>query len=561
MTQPLFLATHGERVAVRYYQEDALASLEAGIAAGEHSQLVVMATGTGKSVVFAELIGRFHGNVLVLAHRDELIRQAADHCQRATGEYVEIEQADLHSYKARIVVGSVQSVRRPERLKRLGRNRFGLVIVDECHHATSASYRAILDWFEAPVVGFTATPDRTDEKALGAIFDRVAYSMDIQDGIEQGWLVPFQGHRVVLDSVKLDMVGITAGDLAQNELDEAMVSSVEGIAHETARLSEGRQSIAFFPGVRSAELAAASYTKLGVPTCVVSGGTDKDERRQIISDFRRGVYRILANCQVATEGFDVPEVSCIIQGRPTLSRSLYAQMIGRGGRVLPGIVDRLPAREDAAGRRAAVAASRKPDCLIIDCVGNSTRHSLISPVDALGGNFDPEVVGLAKKKVKAGEDPLRALRNAQEELRAIATKTRASVQATHSRFDPFSVLGVSFTEEDRYATRFGMKPMSEGQQAVLAKLGVGDADMQDLSRRAASQLLDEIGRRRMAGLATYKQVRQLEKFGVADAKQAMFARASAALDYIASQGWGRSGIDPSKLHRLLFGERQAGEEG
>lgn len=562
MTQALFKAPSGlDRFARRYYQDDALLSLQEGISRGEHSQLVVMATGLGKTVLFAHLIRETDGPVLVVAHREELIEQARQTAESLTGEWVEVEQADLQSYKARIVVGSVQSLRRPERLKRLGRERFKLVIIDEAHHATANSYRAVMDWFEAPVVGFTATPDRTDEKALGTIFDRIAYSMDIQDGIDQGWLVPFQGHRVVLDSVKLDLVGVTAGDLAQNELDEAMVSSVEGIVHETARLSEGRQSIAFFPGVRSAELAASCYSKHGVPTCVVSGGTPKDERRQLIADFRRGVYRVLANCQVATEGFDVPEVSCIIQGRPTLSRSLYAQMIGRGGRVLPGTVDQYPARDDSAGRRGAVAGSRKPDCMIIDCVGNSTRHSLISPVDALGGNFDPEVVAEAKKKVKAGEDPLRALRNAQEELRAIATRTKASVHATHSRFDPFSVLGVSFTEEDRYAIRFGMKPMTEGQQAVLIKLGVGDADMKDLSKRAASQLLDEIGRRRASGLATYKQVRTLEKYGIASARQVTFNKAKGALDYIASLGWGRSAIDPSKLHQLLFGQRESGEEG
>lgn len=837
MTQPLFRVNAGlDRFARRYYQDDALASLQEGIAKGEHSQLVVMATGLGKTVLFSHLIRESHGSVLVVAHRDELIEQARQTAEALTGEYVEVEQADLHSYKARIVVGSVQSLRRPERLKRIGRERFKLVIVDECfpagtivdgmkietirpgdevwcvdhdtgllahrpvvrvfardcrarlvklwydaseiactpshpifvkgkgyvranevvagdmlcvwadfraarmarptaegmlgrvseqdligdygadqfnarffadeaeqpnaqedesredgnhapgdwtssayprrernrgesgrescsgsdghanadcrasgegpeerladslqdrrgvpdpedrdrsgrgqsrhavstgagreegrflawvrvdrvarnqspgsggtrvynlevegahtyfandalvhncHHATSASYRTVMDWFEAPIVGFTATPDRTDEKALGTIFDRVAYSMDIQEGIEQGWLVPFQGHRVVLDSVKLDMVGVTAGDLAQNELDEAMVSSVEGIAHETSRLAEGRQSIAFFPGVRSAELAASCYSKLGVPACVVSGGTPKDERRQIISDFRRGIYRVLANCQVATEGFDVPEVSCIIQGRPTLSRQLYAQMIGRGGRVLPGVADMSPGRDESSFRRAAISASRKPDCMIVDCVGNSTRHSLISPVDALGGNFDPEVVALAKKKAKAGDDPLRALRNAQEELRAIAAKTKANIQATHSRFDPFSMLGVAFTEEDRYATRFGMKPMTEGQQAVLVKLGVADGDMKDLSKRAASQLLDEIGRRRASGLATYKQVRVLQKYGVADAKKVAFSKATDGLNYIAGLGWGRHAIDPHKLHELLFGQRQTGED-
>jgi superfamily II DNA or RNA helicase len=557
----LFRAPSSSRLAPRYYQEDALAGVQAGIDAGEHSQLVVMATGLGKTVVFAHLIQRAPGPVLVVAHRDELIDQAARTIEALTGEPVAIEQGQNESWRERIVVGSVQSLRRPNRLGRLGKDRFSLIVVDEAHHATAASYRTVMDFFNCPVIGVTATPDRGDEKALGQVFDRVAYSMDIQDGIEHGWLVPFQGHRVVLDTIKLDLVGVTAGDLQQNELDEAMVQSVEGIAHETTRLSDGRQSIAFFPGVRSAELAARSYEKRGIPACVVSGTTPKDERRQLISDFRRGVYRVLANCQVATEGFDVPEVSCIIQGRPTLSRALYTQMIGRGGRTLPGIVDQYQERDASSFRRAAIAQSNKPDCMIIDCVGNSSRHSLISPADALGGNFDPEVVALAKKKTRQGENPLSALRQAQEELRAIAAKAKVDVKATHSRFDPFAVLGVAFTDEDRYAQRFGLKPMTDGQKSVLDKMGMVEKDMEGLSKRAASKLLDEISVRRQKGLATYKQVRLLEKFGVADAKQVAFNRAGQGLDYIASLGWGRRAVDPSKLQSILFGERQPGEDG
>lgn len=833
----LFQSTPQQRFATRYYQEDALAAVQAGIASGEHSQLVMMATGLGKTVVFAHLIQRAPGPVLVVAHREELIEQAARTIEALTGEVVEIEQAANESWKARIVVGSVQSLRRESRLQRIGRGRFSLIVLDECfpagtlvdgrpietirvgdhvwcvdhasgelarrivlrtfvrtcrdalvqltygateltctahhpvfakgkghvraeeiivgdllcvrhrypetglseptsahvrneivssgalvgdygedqhgsrvgshvaqqshetpgdpsedvrhtsceqastagegrqrdrgdqggtgnrrgdghadadhcpsregawarmadplqdrcrvrgaegghrgrrgepcgpveasagreegcllawvrvdrvtrdqspgtdgtrvynlevegahtyfandalvhncHHATAASYRTVMDFFDCPVVGVTATPDRGDEKALGQVFDRVSFSMDIQDGIEQGWLVPFQGHRVVLDSIKLDLVGVTAEDLQQGELDEAMVQSVEGIAHETAKLSDGRQSIAFFPGVRSAELAARSYEKRGIAACVVSGGTPKDERRRLISDFRRGVYRVLCNCQLVTEGADFPEVSCIIQGRPTLSRALYTQMIGRGSRVLPGVVDRFPDRGADAIRRAAIAQSWKKECLIIDCVGNSVRHSLIGPEDALGGNFDAEVVAEAKRKAKAGQDPLRALREAKEMLRAIAAKAKVDVKATHSRFDPFAVLGVAYSEEDRFAQRFGLKPVTEGQRAALDKMGMIAKDLEGLSKRAASKLIDEMVNRRQRGLATFKQVRALEKFGVVDARTASMPRAGQALDYIAGLGWGRRAIDPNKLQSILFGERESGED-
>lgn len=546
---------------LRYYQEECQQAVLAGIASGERAQLVVMATGLGKSVVFAALVRDFPGNVLVLAHRDELIQQAQRHLEAATGEPVEVEQAELTSWRGRIVVGSVQSVCRKQRLERLGKDRFGLLVIDEFHHAVSPSYREIMNYFECPVAGFTATPDRGDEKALGAIVDRVAYSMDIQEGIEQGWLVPFDGRRVVLEEINLDIVGKTAGDLAAHELDAAMLRSVKGVARETLGLLGARQAIAFWPGVRSAELACMEFNSFRPDmACFISGQTDPDERKQIVKEFRSGRFQVLHNCQVATEGFDVPEVSAIIQARPTLSRNLYAQMIGRGGRPAPGIFDGAQGRDESQERRELIARSSKQNCLIIDCVGNSTRHSLIGPEDALGGNFDEATVKLAKEKLaKKGGDPLRALKEAQAEIKAILQRAKVSVRATVTKFDPFSLLGVSFTDEDRHAQRFGMKPATVAQRALLEGKGMSTGETADLSKRAASRLLDEMQQRWSKNLATYKQVRQLEKFGVS-ARNVSFERARGALDYIASTGWGRSGIDARKLYQLCHGERQPGED-
>jgi superfamily II DNA or RNA helicase len=562
MTQPLFREPAPIGPQLRYYQRDGLDAVLRGIAEGEHSQLVVMATGLGKTVLFAALIREFAGNVLVVAHRDELLEQARRQIEAATGEYVELEQADLSSWKARIVVGSVQSLRNPRRLSRLGRDRFQLVMIDEAHHATAPSYRVVMDWFNAPVVGYTATPDRGDEKALGKVFDRVAYAMDIQDGIEQGWLVPYDGRRVVLEDIRLDEIKKTAGDLAAHELDEAMIKSVKAIVQQSVALAPDRQGIAFFPGVKSAELAMLEWNSFRPDmACFVHGKTDPEERKQIIKDFRRGRYQILSNCQVATEGFDVPEASVIIQGRPTLSRALYTQMIGRGGRPLPGIFGDRLRLDERLHRIAAIGQSAKPDCMILDCVGNSTRHSLIGPEDALGGNFDPDVIAMAKEKAKQnGGDPLRALKDAQAELKAILSASTAQVKATISRFDPFAVLGVSFDDEDRYAQRFGLKPATENQRALLTKKGMTDRDMDGLSKRAASSLLEEMGKRQSKGLATFKQVRALEKFGIQSAKSVSFERAKMGLDYIGQQGWGRSGIDPSHLYSLVHGPRAPGED-
>jgi len=283
------------------------------------------------------------------------------------------------------------------------------------------TYRRVIDFFNCPVVGFTATPNRADEMALGKVFSRVAYLMEIVDGIEQGWLVPFDGRRVVLEQIDLSGVKKSAGDLASFELDEMMVKSAKGIVAESLKLAPDRQAICFMPGVKSAELAMHEYnTYRSDMACMIHGKTDPEERKQIVADFRRGRYQVLTNCQIATEGFDVPEVSCIVMGRPTLSMPLYVQMMGRGGRPLGRLTDALPGASQALERRRAIAASAKPDCMLIDCVGNAERHDVIRVEDALGGNFDSDTVKKAKEKTaRRGGDPLRALKEAQAEIKAM----------------------------------------------------------------------------------------------------------------------------------------------
>lgn len=560
MNQAALFRPEAIRLAPRYYQEECVAALFAGFEAKEEAQLVTMATGLGKTVCFAELIRRFDGNVLVLAHRDELIQQAVRHCGAATGEQIEIEKAGDWSFKGRIVVGSVQSLRMKNRLERLGKDRFQLVIIDEAHHAIAPSYRVIMDYFDCPIVGFTATPDRGDETALGRIFTRVAYLMDIQEGIEQGWLVPFEGRRVVLDDIELDQIDKIAGDLPASQLDEAMVKSVKGVVAESMRLCPDRQSIAFFPGVRTAELATKEFNALRSDmACFISGDTPPEERQQTVADFRRGRYQILSNCMIATEGFDVPDVSMIIMGRPTLSRALYAQMMGRGGRPKPGIFQDAMTLEHAAVRQALILRSAKPNCMVIDCVGNSARHSLIGPADVLGGNFTEETVKLAKEKAKGGGDLLQALKDAQAELKRIA-QVKVKVKATVTRFDPFEALGMAADHEDRYATRYGHKPATEPQRDLLLKRGMTKAEVDGLSKSDASRALDAMSVRMTQGKATLKQIRLLSNFGVLGARDASFERASDGINYIAGKGWNRGAVNPTELVSIVLGARQSGED-
>lgn len=549
---------------LRYYQREGLVAVQALLDGGSTSMLVVWATGLGKTQLAGAVIKNWEkGAILFLAHRDELIAQAQSRIEQMTGLPVEVEQGELRSSsRAQVVVGSVQSFNQ-KRLDRLGRKRFSLIIIDEAHHYIAVSYRKVLEFFEAPRLGITATPDRGDEKAMGQVFDEVAHVMDIENGIAAGYLVPILGRQVQLQEIKLDGIGKSAGDLAAGALDEEMLKSVEGIVTKTLELEPDRKGVAFFPGVRSAELAMQKFNAVRPGSaCFISGETDPDERKVIVSDFKKGRYQYLCNCQIATEGFDAPDVNLIIQGRPTLSRAFYAQTVGRGTRVLPGVVDGIYGEDGAEARRAAIAASAKPDMMILDFVGNSTKHALISLEDLLGGNFTPAEIEEAKKKKRgAGDeayDAQKALAAARKELERIARASKASVTAAVRDFDPFKVYGMAISDEQRYSSRFGLKPASEAQRAALLKRGVPDEDLTGLSKIAAGKLLDRMGKRQARGLATYKQMRTLQKWGV-NAQDIEFRAASDAIDYIASTGWGRKPINPKHLNHLLFQTKEPGE--
>ncbi len=316
--------------APRYYQNEAEKAIYAKLRA-YRSTLVVMATGLGKTVLFCGVGARMKGSMLVLAHRAELVQQAKASLELVIGERVGVEQAELESHGERIVVASVDTIKNKKRMERLGPDRFDLIVVDEAHHYVAKTYRRPLEYFtKAKILGVTATPDRGDAKALGRIFESVAYVMDIEDGIDAGYLVPLTGKEVFLDEIHLENIGATGGDLNVGELDEAMLKACEGIVKETLRLAGDRRGIAFFPGVRSAEYAMQAFNRER-PDCAVfiSGAMDPMLRKSVVDQFKKGRWQYLCNCMVATEGFDAPDVSVIVMGRPTKSRALCSQMVGR----------------------------------------------------------------------------------------------------------------------------------------------------------------------------------------------------------------------------------------
>lgn len=545
-------------VILRPYQLEAVNAAIEALKAGD-TTLIVMPTGTGKTIVFAHVLAHFAGRRgLVLAHREELIRQAVEKIEQATDLKADVEMAEEQSYggaffeHSDVVVSTIQTQNSGRRLgKRMYKfdpKDFGLAVIDECHHAPAKSYQNVVDYYRTnpslKVLGVTATPDRKDEKALGQVFGSVAYVYEIQDAIRDGWLVPIQQRVVAVDGLDFSEIRTTAGDLNGGEL--ARVMEYEKNLHEivgpTLELADGRKTLLFAASVAHAERLCEIFNR-HVPGCArfVYAKTPKDERRELFRDYKSGKFQILCNVGIATEGFDEPGIEVIVMARPTKVRSLYAQMAGRGTRALPGVVD---GPETAELRRAAIAASPKTHMEIIDFVGNAGRHKLKYATDILGGNYDDAVVARAtenireKKDAKAADviDELAtAERQLAEEMEAEKRrKVRARARFNSQTVNPFEVLDIKPCRERGWDT--GRQP-SEKQKALLERFGVPGADK--LTFTEASQLIGRMITRRKRGLCTFKQARRLKIHGYLDADSYTFKQASDLMGELAANGWKR----------------------
>ncbi len=518
------------------------------------STLLVQPTGTGKTVTFAHVIHRMPmGRALVLAHREELIFQAADKIARVTGHPPDIEMAEMRADhgmlgKARVVVSSIQTQcagrNGDSRMKRFNPQEFSLLVVDEAHHATAPTYRRVLEHYgqnpDLKILGVTATPDRHDEEALGQVFDSVAFDYELLDAIHDGWLVPIRQRSVVVDGLDYSSIRTTAGDLNGADLERVLVyeTDLQKVVGPAYEMAAGRKTLVFAASVAHAERLCEIFNRHRSECArFVTGTTPKDERRGMLADYAASKFQILVNVGVATEGFDEPGIQVVVMARPTKSRALYAQMAGRGTRPLPGLVD---AHETAAARRAAIAASAKPACEIIDFVGNSGRHKLVTTADILGGNYSDEVVDRARKMAEeadgAAVDMGEALVDAERELAEARERARRAAIRVRARYttqvvDPFEVFHVEPWRERGWDT--GRQP-SEKMLALLEKNGI---DTHSLTFTQAKQLVGEIIHRYETKQCSYKQARLLARFGYPT--DVPFAEASRLIDALAKNNWKR----------------------
>ena len=511
---------------LRPYQNEAKTAVLNEWETGKAKTLLVLPTGCGKTIVFAKIAEECVKNgsrVLILAHRGELLEQAADKIRTACGLGCATEKAEYSCIGSwfRIVVGSVQSLMRESRLSQFERDYFDIIIIDEAHHCISDSYRRILEYFSgAKVLGVTATPDRGDMKNLGQVFDSLAYEYTLPKAIKEGYLSPIKALTIPL---KLDLsnVAMQSGDFKAADVDTALDPYLYSIADEMIKYCKDRKTVVFLPLIKTSEKFRDILNSKGFKAAEVNGNSEN--RSEILSDFDSGKYNVLCNSMLLTEGWDCPSVDCVVVLRPTKVRALYSQMVGRGTRLCEG----------------------KEDLLLLDFLWNTERHELCRPAHLICEN--PEVAQTMTKNLEQQPGCAVDIKEAEEKAESdvviqreeALAKTLAEMKKRKRKLvDPLQFeMSVQAEDLSGYAPSFGweMSPPSEKQLAALEKFGIFPDEIENSGK--AKLLLDRLEKRRAEGLTTPKQIRFLESKGFLHVGTWQFDTAKKLIDRIAVNGW------------------------
>ncbi len=520
---------------LRPYQVEARDKVKKEWRDGKHKTLLVLPTGTGKTIVFASVTQdcvAAGARVLILAHRGELLDQASDKIFKTTGLRCAVEKAEQSCLDSwyRVVVGSVQTLMRDKRLAQFPSDYFEYIIIDEAHHALSDSYLKILDHFkDAKVLGVTATPDRGDMKNLGTVFESLAYEYTLPQAIKDGYLSPIKAVTIPLD---LDLSGVStqAGDFKASDIDTALDPYLYQIADEMTNYCENRKTVVFLPLIRTSQKFTEILNSKGFSAAEVNGNSA--DREEVLADFAAGKYNVLCNSMLLTEGWDCPAVDCIIVLRPTKVRSLYCQMVGRGTRLSEG----------------------KDHLLLLDFLWHTERHELCRPACLICSSDEvskkmtenlAESAGTAVDIEAAAESAEKDVVAEREE--ALAKQLAEMKHRKRKLVDPLQ-FEMSICAEDLsgYVPAFGweMGPPTDQQRATLEHYGIFPDEIDNAGK--AKLLLDRLSKRRENGLTTPKQIRFLESRGFQHVGTWMFEQARRLIDRIAANQWRvPRTIDPS----------------
>lgn len=501
---------------------------------GVRRTLLVLVTGGGKTIIFSKIIAELvcrGERVLVLAHRGELLQQAADKLYASTGLKCAVEKAEESSLGSwyRVVVGSVQSLMREKRLQQFSPDHFDTIVIDEAHHVLSDGYQRVLDHFSgAKVLGVTATPDRGDMRNLGSVFETLAYEYTLPRAIREGYLSPIKAQTIPLE---LDMsgIGVSAGDFKTGDIGHALEPYLEQIACEMEKVCRDRKTVVFLPLIATSQKFRDILIDHGFHAAEVNG--ESEDRAGTLAAFDRGEYNVLCNSMLLTEGWDCPSVDCVVVLRPTKVRSLYCQMIGRGTRLCDG----------------------KDHLLVLDFLWHTDRHELCRPAHLICESED-----VARKMTEnlqesgCPEEITEAEEKAQTDVvaqreEALAKQLAEMRKRKRKLVDPLQYeMSIQAEDLSGYVPAFGweMSPPSDKQIAALEKAGIFPDQIDNAGK--AAKLLDRLNARRTEGLSTPKQIRFLEGKGFCHVGTWEFDKARKMIDRIAANGWRiPAGINPA----------------
>lgn len=504
--------------------------------------LVDMATGTGKTSLFAAIAAEVStkgGKVLVLENRDALVFQTAKRIREETGIEVDVEKAKLRgSPLAPVIVASVQTLGRTNRLLNWPDNHFDLVVVDEGHHSLAASYQKVLGYFHygkvsidegwvapdpesdygynANILSVTATPDLGNRRTLGEFYEHVAFQYQLIQAVNDGWLCRPITKNIPL---KIDIRGLRPGrtpngsDFKPEELSARMVPIIDALAAQIATIAADRKGIAFVPSIECARLLAEALCRHGLNGIFVSGAClDVDEKTQAFRDAGPGTY--LCNAALYVEGADFPDISCVVCARATKSKGFYRQQVGRGTRVLPGVVDGLETPEE---RKLAIAMSAKPDLLILDPLWISDRIDLCDAYDLF--TDDAGVKAKMKETGIEGMDLAELSKAAERDfIAALEKEARKHAKKEARTIDPlfFAVsIGDDALANWKPESAADLRPPTPGQIKFLYQQHV---DMSQIKYAGmASKLIGRLITRMKLKLATFGQLSMMRQLGLDDA--------------------------------------------
>lgn len=513
---------------LRPYQKEAKEAIFEQWDSGVLKTLLVLPTGCGKTVVFAKVTEecvRKGDRVLILAHRGELLDQAADKLLKTTGLGCALEKAENSCMGSwfRVVVGSVQTMMREKRLGSFPADYFNTIIIDEAHHCISDSYQRVLQHFpDAQVLGVTATPDRGDMRNLGIYFESLAYEYTLPKAIKEGYLSPIKALTIPL---KIDMSGVSvqAGDFKVSDIGTALDPYLQGIAQEMQKYCLDKKTVVFLPLVKTSQKFRDLLNKYGFQAAEVNG--DSQDRAEILHDFDAGKYNVLCNSMLLTEGWDCPSVDCIVVLRPTKVRSLYCQMVGRGTRLSP--------------------ETGKDHLLLLDFLWHTERHELCHPASLICENEEvaQKMTENLEKNAGMPVDIEEAEKTASEDVvaqreEALAKQLSEMKKRKGRLVDPLQFeMSIQAEDLSNYTPSFGweMGPPSDKQKQTLEKLGIMPDQIENAGK--AAKILDRLDKRKSEGLTTPKQIRYLESKGFQHVGTWQFDTAKNLIDRIAGNGW------------------------